>query len=208
MKTPLRIHWMIRLYRSVCHALVWWLQKSHPRWSDCHSVISYKMIELPSNQQLIILSSSHQMLILLSEIIILSSTRHMIMSYSLFHSVITWSDWYPRWSDGSPAVRWWYYHPVIRWSDYKNIIQLSDDQIAILSSKMIRLCSSVCHALLSGDFKNVIIQLLQAAGPQALPCTWSPIRPRAHNLCKIDTIVQHLHCPYLIFVTTADYVKI
>ena len=188
---------MIRLYRSVSHALVWWLQKSHPRWSDCHSVISYKMIELPSTEQLIKLSSSHQMLVLLSEIthchpliiwsccrLVLRFWSFMIMSYSLFHSVITWSDWYPRWSDGSPAVRWWYYHPVIRWSDYKNIIQLSDDQIAILSSKMIRLCSSVCHALLSGDFKNVIIQLLPTAGPQALPCTWNPIRPRAHNLTR------------------------
>ena len=160
---------MIILYRFVCHALVWWLQKSNPRWSDCHPVISYKMIKLPSNQQLIKLSSSHQMLILLSEIITLSSTHHMIMSYSLFLSVITWSDWHPRWSDGSPAVRWWYYHPVVRWSDDEIIIQLSDDQIAILSSKMIRLCGSVCHALLSGDFKNVIIQLLPTAGLQALP---------------------------------------
>ena len=163
------------------------------------------MIKLPSNQQLIILSSSHQMLILLSEIITLSSTHHdhVIFCVPFSHYMVR----HPRWSDGSPAVRWWYYHPVVRWSDDEIIIQLSDDQIAILSSKMIRLCGSVCHALLSGDFKNVIIQLLPTAGPQALPCTWSPIRPRAHNLCKIDTIVQHLHYPYLIFVTISGCVK-
>ena len=192
---------MIRLYRSVCHALVWWLQKSHPRLSDCHPVISYKMIKLPSNQQLIILSSSHQMLILLSEIITLSSTHHdhVIFCVPFSHYMVR----HPRWSDGSPAIRWWYYHPVFRWSDDEIIIQLSDDQIAILSSKMIRLCGSVCHALLSGDFKNVIIQLLPTAGLQALPSHEAQLG----HLCKIDTIVQYLHYPYLIFVTSTGCVK-
>ena len=164
------------------------------------------MIELPSNHQLIILSCSPNAHIVIWDhhIVIHSSYDHVIFIVPFSHYMVR----HPRWSDGSPAIRWWYYHPVFRWSDDEIIIQLSDDQIALLSSKMIRLCGSVCHALLSGDFKNVIIQLLPTAGPQALPCTWSPIRPRAPNLCKIDTIVQHLHYPYLIFVTTAGCVEI
>ena len=160
---------MIRLYRSVCHALVWWLQKSNPRWSDCHPVISYKMIKLPSNQQLIKLSFSHQMLILLSEIITLSSTHHMIMSYSVFLSVITWSDIQDD-------------QMVVQPSDDDIIILLSDDQMMKLSSsyQMIRLHS--CHPRWS-----------DCAAPSVTPCCLVTSKTSSSNCFQLLGCKPCLH---------------
>ena len=154
---------MIRLYRSVCHALVWWLQKSHPRLSDCHPVISYKMIELPSTEQLIILSSSHQMLILLSEII--TTYDHVVVQSSDIHCSI-------QSLHGQIDIQG--DQMVVQPSDDDIIILLSDDQIIKISSsyQMIRLQS--CHPRWS-----------DCAAPSVTPCCLVTSKTSSSNCFKL-----------------------
>ena len=163
---------MIRLYSSVCHALVWWLQKSHPRWSDCHLVISYKMIRLSLFYQLkddrialywtvdhIVLQSPNARIVIWD--------HHIVIHSSYDHVVVQSSDFDRLWSchihcsiqslHGQIDIQG--DQMVVQPSDDDIIILLSDDQIIKISSsyQMIRLQS--CHPRWS-----------DCAAPSVTPC--------------------------------------